>query len=64
MIHHICRPLAVLIILFAICRGAAQAQQVRIYLAAPAPKTVWRHDEQGGPCAPDDYADVPVRRSW
>src|SRR5262249_31578468 len=45
----------------AICRGAAQAQQVRIDLAAPAPETVWRHGEQGAPCAPNDYADVPVR---
>jgi hypothetical protein len=61
MIHHICRPLKALIILFAVCRGTAQAQQVRIDLAAPAPETVWRHGEQGAPCAPDDYADVPVR---
>jgi len=61
MIHHICRALTALIILFAICRGAAQAQQIRIDLAAPAPETVWRHGEQGAPCAPDDYADVPVR---
>jgi hypothetical protein len=34
---------------------------VRIELAAPAPETVWRHADDGAPCAPNDYADVPVR---
>jgi hypothetical protein len=53
--------MAVVILLIGTGRAAADAQQVRIELAAPAPETVWRHADEGAPCAPSDYADVPVR---
>jgi hypothetical protein len=52
---------AALLILMVIGHGAARAQQVRIKLASPEPEIVWRHAEEGAPCAPGDYSDVPVR---
>ena len=56
-----CTAMAFLIPLICADRATADAQQVRIELAAPAPETVWRHADEGAPCAPNDYADVPVR---
>jgi hypothetical protein len=53
--------MTVLIAMIAVGHATADAQQVRIELAAPAPETVWRHADEGAPCAPNDYADVPVR---
>jgi hypothetical protein len=56
-----CTAIAVLIPVLGTGRATAAAQQVRIELAAPTPETVWRHADEGAPCAPNDYADVPVR---
>jgi hypothetical protein len=56
-----CTAIAALILLIGTGHATADAQQVRIELAAPAPETVWRHADEGAPCAPNDYADVPVR---
>jgi hypothetical protein len=56
-----CTVLAALIPLLGTGHATADAQQVRIELAAGAPETVWRHGDEGAPCAPNDYADVPVR---
>ena len=56
-----CTAMAVLIALIGAGRATADAQQVRVELAAPVPETVWRHADEGAPCVPNDYADVPVR---
>src|SRR5262249_10462853 len=56
-----CTALTVLLLLIGTGRATGDAQQVRMELAAPAQETVWRHADKGAPCAPNDYADVPVR---
>lgn len=55
------RATAVLILVTGTGHATADPQPVRIELAAPAPETVWRHADEGAACAPNDYADVPVR---
>ena len=46
-----CTAMAVLITLIGTGRATADAEHVRIGLAAPAPEPVWRHADQGAPCA-------------
>jgi hypothetical protein len=41
--------------------ASAQAPQVQITVTSTEPEVVWRYSHPGAPCAPDDYADVPVR---
>jgi hypothetical protein len=56
-----CAAMAALIATIGAGLARADAAPVRIELAAPAPETVWRHADEGAPCAANDYADVPVR---
>jgi hypothetical protein len=41
--------------------ASAQPSAVQIAVTSPEPEIVWRYSYPGTSCAPDDYADVPVR---